>query len=413
MTARARGRIRRGLVIALGGVLLLAGCLERPTAPHGVALERVEFTDLAGWAEDDPSGALQAFARSCAAILARDPARSMGGAGFAGTAGDWQPGCAEARAMVEAPGVDGAAARRFFERAFAPFRVLENGTPEGLFTGYYEPELRGALRPGGAYEVPLYARPPDLVEVDLGAFRGDLKGERIAGRVEGERFVPYADRAAIASGALSGDGLELVWVDDAVAAFFLHIQGSGRIVFEDGPARRIGYAASNGHVYYAIGRALVERGALGKDEVSLQTIRAWLGAHPDEAAAVMALNPSYVFFRWLPGDGSEPGPLGAANVPLTPGRSLAVDRRILPLGAPLWIATSAPLPGGGEAPLRRLVIAQDTGGAIRGAVRGDLFWGAGADAERIAGHMRQTGSTALLLPRALAAVADERAEVVQ
>ena len=313
MTARARGRIRRGLVIALGGVLLLAGCLERPTAPHGVALERVEFTDLAGWAEDDPSGALQAFARSCAAILARDPARSMGGAGFAGTAGDWQPGCAEARAMVEAPGVDGAAARRFFERAFAPFRVLENGTPEGLFTGYYEPELRGALRPGGAYEVPLYARPPDLVEVDLGAFRGDLKGERIAGRVEGERFVPYADRAAIASGALSGDGLELVWVDDAVAAFFLHIQGSGRIVFEDGPARRIGYAASNGHVYYAIGRALVERGALGKDEVSLQTIRAWFGAHPDEAAAVMALNPSYVFFRWLPGDGSEPGPPGGGE----------------------------------------------------------------------------------------------------
>jgi membrane-bound lytic murein transglycosylase A len=410
---RARARIRRGLVSALGSVLLLAGCAERLSAPDVVALERIEFTDLTGWAEDDPSGALGAFARSCAAVLARDPARSMGGAGFAGTAGDWQPGCTEARAMIEAGGVDKVAARGFFERAFAPYQVFENGTSEGLFTGYYEPELRGALGPGGAYQVALYARPPDLVELDLGAFRDELKGERIAGRVEGERFVPYADRAQIASGALNGDGLELVWVDDAVAAFFLHIQGSGRIVFENGQSRRIGYAASNGHVYYAIGRALVERGALSKDEVSLQTIRAWLGDHPDEAAAVMALNSSYVFFRWLPGDGSEPGPLGAANVPLTPGRSLAVDRRILPLGAPLWLATSAPLPGGGEAPLRRLMIAQDTGGAIRGAVRGDLFWGAGAEAERIAGHMRQTGNFALLLPRALAAVLGERAEIAR
>jgi membrane-bound lytic murein transglycosylase A len=408
-----RGRFRRGLAIALGGALLLAGCAERPSAPDLVALERVEFTDLAGWTEDDPSGALDAFARSCAAILARDATRSMGGAGFAGTAGDWQPGCAEARALVEAGGVDGAAARRFFEHAFAPFQILENGTPEGLITGYYEPELRGALRQGGTYQVPLYARPPDLVEVDLGAFRNELDGERIAGRIAGERLVPYAERAQIASGALNGDGLELVWVDDAVAAFFLHIQGSGRIVFEGGEARRIGYAASNGHAYYAIGRALVERGALTKDEVSLQSIRAWLGDHPDEAAAVMALNRSYVFFRWLPGDGSEPGPLGAANVPLTPGRSLAVDRRILPLGAPLWLATSTPLPDGGEAPLRRLVIAQDTGGAIRGAVRGDLFWGAGAEAERIAGHMRQTGSTAVLLPRALAAVLGERAEITR
>ena len=400
-------------MIALGGALLLAGCADRHSSPDLVAFERVEFTDLIGWPEDDPSGALDAFARSCAAILARDATRSMGGAGFAGTAGDWQPGCAEARALVEAGGVDGVAARRFFEHAFAPFQIIENGTPEGLITGYYEPELRGALRPGGTYQVPLYARPPDLVEVDLGAFRNELDGERIAGRVEGERFVPYAERAQIVSGALNGDGLELVWVDDAVAAFFLHIQGSGRIVFEGGESRRIGYAASNGHIYYAIGRALVERGALARDEVSLQTIRAWLGDHPDEAAAVMALNPSYVFFRWLPGDGSEPGPLGAANVPLTPGRSLAVDRRILPLGVPLWLSTSMPMPDGDEAPLRRLVIAQDTGGAIRGAVRGDLFWGAGAEAERLAGHMRQTGSTAVLLPRVLAAVLGERAEIIR
>ena len=410
MSARARGLGRRGLAIALGGAFLLAGCVEPPSAPELVALERIEFSDLAGWTDDEPSGALGAFARSCTAILARDAAGPMGGAGFAGTAGDWQPGCAEARGLIEAGGIDGAAARRFFERAFVPFQISENGGADGLFTGYYEPELRGALEPGGAYQVPLYARPPDLVEIDLGAFRDEFDGERIAGRVEGERVVPYADRAQIASGALAGDGLELVWVDDAVAAFFLHIQGSGRIVFEDAPARRIGYAASNGHVYYAIGRALVERGAIATEEVSLQSIRAWLAAHPEEAAAVMALNPSYVFFRWLPGDGSEPGPLGAANVPLTPGRSLAVDRRILPLGAPLWLATSAPLPGGGEAPLHRLVIAQDTGGAIRGAVRGDLFWGAGADAEWIAGHMRQSGTTAVLLPRALAAALGERAE---
>jgi membrane-bound lytic murein transglycosylase A len=317
----------------------------------------------------------------------------MGREPWAGRIGDWQPACEAAKGAATT-------ARTFLEQWFQPFRLTDRGRPDGLFTGYYEPLLDGSLTSDARFTVPLYKRPADLVSVDLGQFDPELQGRRIAGKVASGKLVPYAPRAEIVRGALAGQGLELLWVDDPVAAFFLEIQGSGQIRLTDGSTLRVGYADQNGQPYRAIGKDLVELGALERGKVSLQAIRAWLAAHPDRAPEILDRNRSYVFFRSLPQLAQAPGPLGAQNVPLTPGRSLAVDRRFVPLGVPLWLDTTAPMPDG-ERPLRRLVIAQDTGGAIRGVVRGDVFWGAGAEAEHTAGHMQSRGRLYILLPRTL------------
>ncbi|PNW60305.1 UNVERIFIED_CONTAM: hypothetical protein BEN50_26175, partial [Euhalothece sp. KZN 001] len=262
----------------------------------------------------------------------------------------------------------------------------------GLFTGYYEASLKGARERGGAYQYPLRALPDDLVMVDLGAFRDDLKGRRIAGRVRGSRLHPYESRADITKGALPADQDQaLVWVDDPVDAFFLHIQGSGRVMLDDDTAMRVGYAGQNGHPYYAIGRELIRRGELDKDEVSLQSIRSWLRQNPDGAWDVMFTNASYVFFRELEGA----GPIGGGGLPLTPGRSLAIDPTRIPYGTPLWVDIDHP--DEKAAPIRRLMVAQDTGGAIRGAIRGDVFWGHGDRGEYYGGKMKSDGRYWLLL----------------
>jgi membrane-bound lytic murein transglycosylase A len=226
--------------------------------------------------------------------------------------------------------------------------------------------------------------------VDLGRFRPAWHGERIAGRVVSGNLVPYPSRAEIERGALDADRLALFWVDDPVDAFFLQVQGSGRVALPNGTQIRLGYDGQNGQPYVAIGKKLVERGALTVDQVSLQSIRAWIKAHPDQADTLMDENPSYVFFRELAGD----GPLGSEGVVLTAGRSLAVDRNFIPLGAPVYLATDD-----STSPLQRLMVAQDTGGAINGPVRGDVFWGFGADAETRAGNMRAQGKYYLLLPK--------------
>jgi membrane-bound lytic murein transglycosylase A len=374
---------------------------EPPPAPE-LALVAAAFDDLPGWAEDDLAEALPALLASCGVLARRALGDPVGPDGLAGSAGDWREPCAAVtRLGAGGAGAGAAALRALLEERFRPWSATDRGDPEGLFTGYYEPSLRGSRRRYGRYQTPLHTRPGELVEVDLGEFRDDLAGRRIAGRVEAGRLRPFADRSAIERGALSGRGLELVWVDDPVDAFFLQIQGSGRIELEDGSVVRLGYAAQNGHPYVAIGRELVDRGDLALEEVSMQSIRAWLEAHPGEAREVMAVNASYVFFRVLEG----PGPLGSLGVPLTPGRSLAVDAGFLPLGAPLWLDARAPhAPAGaaepaGDRPLRRLVVAQDTGGAIRGPVRGDVFWGPGERAEVLAGYMKHPGRLWLLLPR--------------
>lgn len=374
----------------------LASCAGMAPEEAALRIKPAQFDHLPGWGQDDPSDALAALENSCARILKKDPGLPVSTDIDAGLYGDWQAVCEE---MKLVPKNDPAAVRAFFEDRFQPYAAYGGFSRTGLFTGYYEPELNGARARTGRYAVPLYVRPQDLVMVDLGLFRDHLKGERIAGRVKNGRLYPYEDRASIEDGALAGKGLELVWVDDPIGAFFLHIQGSGRIRFEDGSVMRVGYAGQNGHSYYAIGRELIKRGVLTRDTVSLEAIRGWLQTHPDEAAELMNLNPSYVFFQEL----KTQQPLGGEGVPLTPGRSLAVDSSKVPYGIPVYLMADAPTDDGEK--LQRLMVAQDTGGAIRGAVRGDVFFGYGDEAEYAAGHMKSKGRYWLLLPKDRAASA--------
>ena len=379
--------------------VLVAGMDAGAQAVEGeVRLLPASYADLPGWAADAHAEALAAFHTSCAPVLRAPVQREVAAGGAVPAAEDWREACL--RATNVDPGNE--AARDFFETWFTPHRLVDATSGEereGLFTGYYEPLLHGARKKGGQFRFPLHARPPDLVTVDLGSFDEGLRGERVTGRVEGGQLVPYHDRAAIDGGALAGKGLELLWVDDPVAAFFLHVQGSGQVELPTGERVRVGYAGANGRPYHAIGRDLVERGALPLGEVSLQSIRRWLHAHPEMAAEVMAKNRAYVFFRELgPVQGSL-GPPGAAGVPLMPGRSLAIDPKFVDYGTPVFLDLVAPFPEGVRK-VRRLTVAQDTGTAIKGAVRGDLFWGAGPRAEWVAGRMRSSGRYYLLLPRA-------------
>lgn len=396
------------LLPALAGLLVLAACggeqatspapgTGKPAtgadkAPDKLVLSQQSFGALAGWAQDDLAATLPALKKSCDRLNRLPADRAIGTDGMFGTQAQWRAGCAALMALPAA--ATSAAVRASLEQHFQPWRASPGGGAEpGLFTGYYEASLNGSRRQDGRYRTPLYRRPADLVMVDLGEFRPDWRGQRTAGKVEDGKLRPYADRAAVDAGALAGKGLELLWVDDPIEAFFAEIQGSARVRMADGGEIRIGYAAQNGHQYRPIGRDLVERGALSKDQVSMQTIRAWLERNPAEAPALMRRNPSVVFFREIPGD----GPIGAQGVALTPGRSMAVDPRFIALGTPLWLEIDEPKEPGGK--LRRLVVAQDTGGAIRGPVRGDLFWGHGRAASDRAGEMKQPGTYVLLLPR--------------
>lgn len=382
-------------LIALA-LLPLAGCetAKLPEETAALVLKPASFADLRGWRGDAQSAALEAFARSCARIVKKDPASAFGPVG--GTYGDWRPACAALPQV--APG-DDAAARAFLETWFRPWSAeADTGEAGGLFTGYYEAALNGSRTRHGPYQTPLRKRPDDLVMVDLGEFRDSLKGQRIAGRVVGGNLKPFEDHRAIDQGLLPHDEtLPLVWVDDPVKAFFLQIQGSGQVLLDDGSTMRVGYAGQNGHVYYAVGRELVKRGLMDKDAVTMQSIEAWLKAHPDQAREIMYTNPSYVFFQELTGD----GPLGGENVALTAGRSLAVDRSKIAYGIPVWLE----IPDAPHGPVRRLMVAQDTGGAIRGPVRGDIFFGYGAEAEAKAGPMKAPGRWWFLLPKTVAPTA--------
>lgn len=392
--------LRRCCAVVL--LALLAACAETPKPPE-LSFRPAGFAALPGWQQDAAAAALPALARSCGKIVNRPADRGLDGFAQYGTPDDWRPFCTALAALR--PG-DDAGLRALVEAQLQPVAVLGDGSAQGLFTGYYEPLVRGSRKRHGAYQIPLYRQPPDLVQVDLGDFRDSLKGQRIAGRVRDGRLKPYDDRSGIEAGALAGRNLELVWLDDAADAFFLQVQGSGLVQLDDGGQMRVGFAAQNGHPYVAIGRVLIARGEIERDKVSLQTIRAWLAAHPAEAPALLRENPSYVFFRELPKpkDDSD-GPPGAEGVALLPGRSLAVDRKHFALGVPLWLDTTQPAvqAGGADMPLQRLMVAQDTGGAITGGVRGDVFWGHGAAAEALAGRMKQPGRLWLLLPKAVAA----------
>jgi len=389
------------VALALAALLVLAGIglyVFRPApVPEGLVLKKTSFEELTAWDADQQSRTLVAFLKSCARFKTLPETRSLGARGVAGTIADWRQPCQEARDIT--PGND-AGARAFFEAAFVPYQAHNQSNPEGLFTGYYEPSLKGSLVRSGPWQTPLLARPENLITVELSQFRDDLRGRRIAGEVKGGRLVPYAERKGIVAGKLAQQEIPLVWVDDPVSAFFLQIQGSGRVKLVDGGEMRVGYAATNGHPYTAIGRELIRRGAIPRDLVSLQSIRDWLEKNPAEAPEVMALNKSYVFFRELKGD----GPIGAQGVALTPERSLAVDRKFIPMGVPVWLEATAPAEdvAAPEQTLHSLMVTQDTGGAIRGPVRGDVFWGYGARAELIAGRMKNKGRYFLLLPKTVA-----------
>ena len=371
----------------------LSGCVTtaKDTAKDKVSdvrptiLSPVSFSSLPGWHDDSVLEALPALRSSCTRILKNPAGKSFGRLSIPKTYGDFHAVC---RALVKNSFKTDKALRAFLEGRFQPYMVSAGGDSKGLFTGYYEASLNGSRTRTGTYKYPLYTRPSDLVMVDLGAFREELKGQRIAGRVRGGALKPYEDRAQIVRGKWPHNDKVLVWVDDPVDAFFVQIQGSGVVALAEGGIMRIGYAGQNGHVYYAIGRELIKRGALTKNTVSMQSIRAWLEAHPDQADEIMNTNKSYVFFE----EKKKTGAIGGEGLALTPQRSLAIDHSRLPYGLPLWLETDDPA-------LRRLMVAQDTGGAIRGAVRGDVFWGFGDEAEAQAGAMKSQGRYWALLPR--------------
>lgn len=360
--------------------------------PDRLDLTPASFAELPGWNDDAVAEALPALRRSCSGRLA-NPGKSFG---LAGSGADWRAFCARAAGV----GVtDHLGLRRLIEDELRPALATNRDEALGLFTGYYEPQLAGSRKRSARFKVPLYRHPGDIIRVDLGDFRPELTGKRIAGRLSGNRLEPYHDRAAIEGGALARRRLELVWVDDPIDAFFLQIQGSGRVDLAEGGTMRVGYAGGNGHLYYAIGKELIARG-IPAAEVSMQAIRRFLTDHPEEADAIMNKNPSFVFFQQLEGE----GPLGSEGVPLTPGRSLAVDRAFFPMGLPVFLDASAPHVDASQPdqPLRRLLVAQDTGGAIQGPVRGDVFWGHGPEAAEVAGRMKNRGRLWVLVPKSVA-----------
>jgi membrane-bound lytic murein transglycosylase A len=330
---------------------------------------------------DAAQRALGAFRTSCPALL-----RRTDNSGLTRTA-DWQAACDAAKSATDA--------RDFFR---TQFETVQIGDGKAFATGYYEPEIAGSRTPVVDGE-PVYAVPKDLVEVDLGKFSDALKGKKIRGRVDGQALVPYYERGEIEAGALAGRGLELAWAADPIAMFFLQVQGSGRLRMPDGSVMRIGYAGQNGRDYTGIGKLMKDRGLLAGRPTSMQGIIAWLRENPQEGRAIMRENKSFIFFRELTGT----GPLGALNVPVIAQTSIAADPAFVPLGAPVFLSMDRAEPNG-------LWIAQDTGGAIKGANRFDTFWGAGAQAELIAGGMTARGTALLFLPKGtLARLAAEEA----
>jgi membrane-bound lytic murein transglycosylase A len=404
--SRARGRAvarRRvaGLLIA-AGLLVAGGCaawrVPPVTGPAG-ALRPVVWNP-ALHDDGEPAPLAAAVAESLAWLATQPPERAFVAGPRRFTAAEQARALRALQALLaEAPAPD-----RLAAHVQASFDVLASvGGADGrmLVTGYYEPVVDAAERPSAEYRVPVLGRPDDLVDVPLEPFDARYRGERVFGRLEGRRLVPYWSRADIDGGRLAGRGLELAWARDPVDVFFMEVQGSGALRFPDGREQRVGYAAANGRPYRSIGRLLVDEGHVARDAISMPAIRAWLAAHPDERRRILQHNESYVFFRRLPG-----APEGSLGRPLTPGRSIATDARLFPPGALAFLETERPVaaPGGDVRweRLARFVLNQDTGGAIRGAGRVDVFWGRGEAAALAAGLMRQPGRLYFLVPRGAA-----------
>lgn len=363
----SRGRVLRLSAAALA-LSLLIGCAGQSEPPPQGRFKPVSYESLRGWGADEQSQALPALKKSCAVWKKKKNK-------------DWGEPCRALEELSDQTSTE--TVRKTIEEWFVPYAPASG--KDGLFTGYYEATLRGSLKKSKKYSVPLYEKPRDFLTANLNDFGAQCTSKKIVGKKQKDKFVPFDTRAQIASGSLKGRAKPLVWVDDPVGAFFMEIQGSGRIILDKGGEIRLGYAAQNGHGYTPIGRVLADRGEIERP-VTMEKIRCWMAAHPKQRQAIMNTNPSFIFFRV----NHEEGPVGAQGVSLTPQRSLAVDPSFITLGAPLWL----------ETPNRqRLVVAQDTGGAIKGEVRGDFFWGSGPEAERSAGAMQETGTYYILLPK--------------
>lgn len=360
--------------------------------PQPVVLKQKAFSHLPGWQTTRVAKSLQTFQVSCKAFLKQDPERLVGSQHLSLKAGDWQPACKEAMSITP---VSEAAARDFFQKWFTPVEFNDHRPVRGLFTGYYMAYLRGSLTKTKEYNIPIYGLPSNMVTVNLGDFDPALKNRKIIGRLKGKQLLPFHSREEINKGAIKDKAPVLVWVNSRIDRLFLEIQGSGTVELEDGRQLYVGYAGENGAPYTAIARVLIDKGVMTRDNASMQHIKSYLESHPEEMDLVLNQNKSFVFFRFLKNDAA----LGAQGVALTAGYSLAVDRKWIPLGAPLWLTTTRPTKVvDKDKVFNRLMIAQDTGGAIRGVVRGDVYWGAGENATFIAGHMKNPGHYWLLLP---------------
>ncbi len=353
-----------------------------------VTFEPATFAELPGWKDDDHLAALKTFLLSCGRVMkaAKAKAPESRTAALARACG--------AAAAIKTP--TRAAARAFFETQFVPHRIVHAGDG-GFLTGYYEPVLKGSRTPQGRFQTPVYRRPPDLVNVVAETERASMPDGLTHVRKTATGVAPYPTRAEIEQGALKGKGLELLYLADPVDTFFMHIQGSGRIELTDGTTVRLNYDGKNGHPYTSIGRYLIEKGLFPANTMSLAALRKWLRADPARGRKVMWQNASFIFFRELKGHDAE-GPLGAQSVPLTPGRSLAVDTAFHTLGTPIYVSSPSLKHAGKAGGFNRLMVAQDVGSAIKGPERGDIYFGSGDKAGRLAGITKNAGHFYALLP---------------
>jgi membrane-bound lytic murein transglycosylase A len=394
----------RGVVAGLVSAIICftgGASAEGPLKVAGSQLEPVPWTELAGWTTDDHLAAFAAYQTSCQAL--RKTRRTDDRGDIHAAMGN---ACRNALALRPR---DAHTARSFFEQNFQAVRIARLGEREGLLTGYFEPIVEGSRFPSPEFHVPVYRRPRDLVAAGYksGSVAFPNKGVRISRRSESGELVPYHDRGAIEAGALNGQNLEICWLKDPLDLLAIQMEGSGRVILEDGTPLRISYDSHNGYSYSSIERVLVERNVISRQEMSPQRIGRWMAAYPEEAAKVRATNRAYVFFR-ITGLSNEGEPVGAQGVPLTPGRSVAVDR-LHEYGTPIFIEANLPIESAKSvSPFGRLMIAQDTGSAIVGPARADVYWGAGEEAGRIAGRIRHPGRFAILLPRELDLIAAGR-----
>lgn len=348
-----------------------------------ISLSKTSFSELPGWKSDNQAHALQAFQKSCHEILKRPYSNAK----------EWQTICTAANKLIHP---DEKSARLFFEHWFHPYHVSSEQGHQGVFTGYYLPLIHANLKRTKHFNIPIYALPKDLVKVNLGDFSAELSGKTLVGQVKNNTLYPYPSRSVIIKNSLNTKANVIAWSDSILDVYFSQVQGSAIVELPNKKRFMIGYAGSNGRTYTAIGKVLVANNELSIENVSMQSIRAWLLKHPEKANQLLNQNASYVFFQIL----KDQFPLGTERVALTKERSLAVDNRYIPFGAPIWLNTHIPnyQSQSSSIPFQSLLIAQDTGGAIKGVIRGDVYLGAGSKAEYIAGHMNSAGEYWVLLP---------------